>query len=178
MTRLVGVGLVMGIVSAMAGANTRADGQDVPYRNAALPVEARVADLMGRMTLDEKIGQMVQADSDALVIGDVSTYFLGSVLSGGNSEIPDVTPAGWSAYVERVQQQALTTRLAIPVLYGIDAVHGHNNVKGATIFPHNIGLGADAQRETRRGDRAHHGTRSRGHRDALGLRTVRRRSTG
>jgi beta-glucosidase len=112
-----------------------------PYRNAALPAAERTADLLGRMTLDEKVGQMIQADSSALKLDEVGTYFLGSVLSGGGSEIPDLSAKGWYAYVESVQQRALATRLGIPLLYGIDAVHGHNNVRGATVFPHNIGLG-------------------------------------
>ena len=124
------------------GQGARTLGQEVAYKDAKLPVEARVKDLMGRMTLDEKVGQMVQGDSNWLKIADVSKYFLGSVLSGGDSEIPDVSPKGWYAYVEQVQKEALKTRLGIPVMYGIDAVHGHNNVRGATVFPHNIGLGA------------------------------------
>ena len=130
------------VVVLAVGQGAQPLGQDVAYKDPKLPVEARVKDLIGRMTLDEKVGQMVQADSDALKIPDVSKYFLGSVLSGGDSEIPDLSPKGWYAYVERVQKQALETRLGIPVLYGIDAVHGHNNVRGATVFPHNIALGA------------------------------------
>jgi beta-glucosidase len=113
-----------------------------PYKNASLPVEQRVKDLLGRMTLDEKVGQMIQADSDSLKLPDVGKYYLGSVLSGGGSEVPDISAKGWFGYVESVQKQALATRLAVPILYGIDAVHGHNNVRGATVFPHNIGLGA------------------------------------
>ena len=112
------------------------------YRNPSLPVADRVDDLLARMTLDEKVGQMTQADHSFLKSpDDVATYFLGSVLSGGNSEIADVSPRGWAAFVGGLQKRALTTRLAIPILYGIDAVHGHNNVRGAVIFPHNIGLG-------------------------------------
>ena len=124
------------------GQGAQTFGQAFAYKDAKLPVEARVRDLIGRMTLDEKVGQMVQADSDALEISDVSKYFLGSVLSGGGSEVPDISAKGWNSYVEQVQKQALQTRLGIPVMYGIDAVHGHNNVRGATVFPHNIGLGA------------------------------------
>ncbi|MCA1650554.1 MAG: hypothetical protein LC753_09835 [Acidobacteria bacterium] len=113
-----------------------------PYTNPSLPVPQRVEDLLGRMTLDEKIGQMTQADHASLKSpSDVRDLFLGSVLSGGDSEIADVSPSGWAAHVERLQKEALGTRLAVPILYGIDAVHGHNNVKGAVVFPHNIGLG-------------------------------------
>ena len=100
--------------------------------------------LLAQMTLDEKIGQMVQVDSSALKDqADVRKYFLGSVLSGGSSD-----PAGgntatdWLKFVNEFQAYALQTRLKIPLIYGIDAVHGHNNVDGATIFPHHIGLGA------------------------------------
>jgi len=104
--------------------------------------ERRADELLARMTLDEKIGQMTQADSGSLKDpADVARLFLGSVLSGGDSEPPDVSPRGWRAMVESYEKPALTTRLQIPIVYGIDAVHGHSNVRGATIFPHNIGLG-------------------------------------
>jgi len=112
-----------------------------PYKNRSLTPEQRAADLLARMTLDEKIGQMTQADSASLQPSDIETLFLGSVLSGGDSELPDVSARAWAAVVTGFQKRALTTRLAIPLIYGIDAVHGHNNVKGAVIFPHNIGLG-------------------------------------
>jgi beta-glucosidase len=105
-------------------------------------LEKRATDLLARMTLDEKIGQMTQADSGSLKDpADVATLLLGSVLSGGDSEPPDVSPRGWRTMVEAYEKPALTTRLRIPIIYGIDAVHGHGNVRGATIFPHNIGLG-------------------------------------
>jgi beta-glucosidase len=112
------------------------------YRNASLPPEQRAADLLVRMTLDEKIGQMTQGDSMTLKEpAEVASLFLGSVLSGGDSDPPDVSARGWSTMVARYQKSALTTRLGIPIIYGIDAVHGHSNVRGATVFPHNIGLG-------------------------------------
>jgi beta-glucosidase len=117
-------------------------GQALPYKDPKLPVGARVDDLFGRMTLDEKVGQLVQGDSNWLKLPDVARLHLGSVLSGGDSEVPDLSPRGWYSYAEQVQKQALSTRLGIPVIYGIDAVHGHANVRGATVFPHNIGLGA------------------------------------
>lgn len=98
--------------------------------------------LLDRMTLEEKVGQMTQADLGSLEESDVHTYFLGSVLSGGDSDPPGNRLGDWRATYERLQARALRTRLRIPILYGVDAVHGHNNVVGATIFPHNIGLGA------------------------------------
>jgi beta-glucosidase len=106
--------------------------------------DKKVDALLAQMTLDEKIGQMVQVDSSGLKDkADVQKYFLGSVLSGGTSDPPaGNTAQDWLKFVDGFQGQALQTRLKIPLLYGIDAVHGHNNVDGATVFPHNIGLGA------------------------------------
>jgi beta-glucosidase-like glycosyl hydrolase len=96
------------------------------------------------MTLDEKVGQMTQAERGSLdsQAEDIRTYFLGSVLSGGGSGPAENRVEAWSQMYDRFQSKALGTRLKIPILYGIDAVHGHNNVKGAVVFPHNIGLGA------------------------------------
>ena len=98
---------------------------------------------MASMTLDEKIGQMVQVDMNALKDkSDIQRYGFGSMLSGGDSDPADISPTGWLNACSEYQQWALKTRLHIPLIYGIDAVHGHNNVDGAVIFPHNIGLGA------------------------------------
>ena len=103
----------------------------------------RVDDLLGRMTQAEKVGQMTQAERLGLKsAADISTLRLGSVLSGGGSVPTDNTPAGWADMIDGYQTQALSTPLQIPLIYGVDAVHGHNNVVGATLFPHNIGLGA------------------------------------
>jgi beta-glucosidase len=72
----------------------------------------------------------------------------GSVLSGGGSvPAPKASPAIWMNMVDEIQKSAMSTRLQIPMIYGIDAVHGHSNVYGATIFPHNVGLGATRQVE-------------------------------
>ncbi len=99
--------------------------------------------LLAKMTLDEKIGQMTQVDMAALKDhADVKKYFLGSVLSGGGSDPADNLPETWLHAVNEFRAQALQTRLQIPLLYGIDAVHGHNNILGATIFPHHVGMGA------------------------------------
>src|SRR6185295_11159482 len=99
--------------------------------------------LLLSMTLEEKVGQMVQANSASLKDpSDVENYFLGSVLSGGSSD--PKTGNGlvdWTDHYDSLQSRTQKTRLQIPLLYGIDAVHGHSNVLGATIFPHNIGLG-------------------------------------
>jgi beta-glucosidase len=112
------------------------------YRDPSLPVEARVADLLARMTLDEKIGQMTQASNQIVAPGDVAAYFLGSILSGGDGVPLDNSVAGWAAMTSAFQVEAQSTRLAIPLLYGVDAVHGFGHLIGATVFPHNIGLGA------------------------------------
>ncbi|MED4599113.1 glycoside hydrolase family 3 N-terminal domain-containing protein [Paenibacillus validus] len=113
------------------------------YKDPARPIEERVSDLIGTMTLDEKIGQMVQAERASLgTISDVKTYFIGSILSGGGSVPAGNTPAAWNTMYDNFQNQALGTRLGIPVIYGVDAVHGHNNLLNATMFPHNVGLGA------------------------------------
>ena len=104
--------------------------------------ERFVDELVQKMTLDEKVGQMTQVDKRMLDSEeDIAKYFLGSILSGGGSVPDDNTPKGWVNMVNNYQRQALSTRLKIPLIYGIDAVHGHNNVVGATVFPQNIGLG-------------------------------------
>ena len=113
------------------------------YLDAALPTAERVTDLLGRMTQAEKIGQMTQAERLGLTQeSDIAGLALGSLLSGGGSVPADNTPAGWADMVDGYQREALSTRLQIPLIYGVDAVHGHNNVVGATIMPHNTGLGA------------------------------------
>jgi beta-glucosidase len=99
--------------------------------------------LLGQMTLDEKIGQMTQAEQHQLKDeADIEAYFLGSLLSGGDSDPKTNSFVDWRAMYERFQARSARTRLKIPLLYGVDAVHGHNNVLGAVVFPHNVGLGA------------------------------------
>ncbi|MEH0844968.1 glycoside hydrolase family 3 N-terminal domain-containing protein [Micromonospora sp. CPCC 205711] len=113
-----------------------------PYQDPTLPVATRVTDLLVRMTLDEKIGQMTQAERGSVTATDLTTYRLGSLLSGGGSAPSPNTATSWADMYDTFQRSALATPLGIPMIYGVDAVHGHNNVVGATIFPHNIGLGA------------------------------------
>jgi beta-glucosidase len=105
-------------------------------------IDARVEDLLSRMTLDEKIGQMTQVEKNSIKPGDITKYFIGSILSGGGGSPSENTPQAWYAMVEGFQNEALATRLQIPIIYGVDAVHGHGNLRNATVFPHNIGLGA------------------------------------
>ena len=117
---------------------------DYPYLDPSLPVAARVSDLLGRLTLEEKIGQMTQAERAAVDAdqGQITTQALGSLLSGGGSTPAVNTPTAWADMVDSYAARALATRLSIPLIYGVDSVHGHGNLKGATIFPHNIGLGS------------------------------------
>jgi beta-glucosidase len=112
-------------------------------RRSLSSYDPQVEALLATMTLDEKIGQMTQAEQDKLVdVRDIESYFLGSLLSGGDSDPKTNSLADWTDMYDGYQAHALKTRLKIPLLYGVDAVHGHNNVIGAVIFPHNIGLGA------------------------------------
>ncbi|XP_039063279.1 beta-glucosidase BoGH3B-like [Hibiscus syriacus] len=115
----------------------------VRYKDPKQPVAARVKDLMSRMTLAEKIGQMTQIDRSVATEQILRDYSIGSVLSGGGSEpLPEARAEAWINMVNRFQNGSLSSRLGIPMIYGIDAIHGHNNVYNATIFPHNVGLGA------------------------------------
>jgi beta-glucosidase len=110
--------------------------------------EARIAALMARMTIEEKVGQLVQADLCCVTPDDFRTYKLGSLLVGGNSgpngndlsPAPDWLKAADDFYLASVDRS--DGGVGIPMIWGIDAVHGHSNIIGATIFPHNIGLGA------------------------------------
>jgi beta-glucosidase len=111
-------------------------------------IEAKVAALLARMTLEQKIGQMVQADIRSLTPDDVRKYRLGSILNGGGAwpgENKHASVGDWVALADQFYDASMDTangQLAIPIMWGTDAVHGHNNVIGATLFPHNIGLGA------------------------------------
>lgn len=119
------------------------DAHGLPYLNSRLPVHRRVADLLSRMSLAEKAGQMTQAERGAVGAGaDVTAHDLGSLLSGGGSTPTPNTPEAWAKMIDSFQLRARATRFQIPLIYGVDAVHGHNNLVGATVLPHNIGLGA------------------------------------
>src|SRR5215470_7214642 len=113
-----------------------------PVRNFSA-YDAKAKALLSQMTLAEKVGQMVQANQRSLQdISEVEKLFLGSVLSGGSSDPKSGNGLiDWTDHYDSFQARTQNTRLRIPLLYGIDAVHGHSNVLGATLFPHNIGLG-------------------------------------
>ena len=105
-------------------------------------MSARIDELVGAMTLDEKIGQITQVDRSAITSEEVAELGIGSILSGGGGNPDPNTPQTWRAMVDEYVDASRRSRLGIPILYGTDAVHGHSNVVGATIFPHNIALGA------------------------------------
>ena len=108
------------------------------------PYDEQVRPIVEQMTLEEKIGQMTQPELGHLKdhLEDIEKYHVGSVLSGGGSDPDDGNSLeAWTDAYDACQQRALKTRLGIPILYGIDGVHGHNNVIGAVIFPHHVGLG-------------------------------------
>ncbi|CAL4971608.1 unnamed protein product [Urochloa decumbens] len=124
-----------GSPSAMAAVGAK-------YKDPTQPLNTRVDDLLRRMTLAEKIGQMSQIDQENATADVISNYFIGSVLRGGGS-VPaaNAPPEAWVEMVEEIQRAALSTRLGIPAMFGIDAVHGHGYAYRATVFPHNVGLG-------------------------------------
>ncbi|HEY4393743.1 MAG TPA: glycoside hydrolase family 3 protein, partial [Polyangia bacterium] len=132
-------------VGPRPGATPQPSAADVPAaRKNGTPAPDLEA-LLAQMTLDEKIGQMTQIDKNAATLRDgheINQYFLGSVLSGADSLPKPNEPATWVTMTDRFQTHALSTRLGIPIIYGVDAVHGDGDVKGTVLFPHNIGLGA------------------------------------
>ncbi|KAL9275717.1 Lysosomal beta glucosidase-like protein [Drosera capensis] len=137
-------GILLFIILSLA-ANANADPY-VIYKDPKQLIPLRIRDLMKRMTLEEKVGQMVQIERATATPEIMKEFSIGSVLSGGGSvPFPQATPQDWINMVNAFQNGSLSSRLEIPMLYGIDAVHGNNNVYNATIFPHNIGLGATRQ---------------------------------
>ena len=107
--------------------------------------DMRVEQLLSRMNLEQKIGQMTQTERMTVTPEEVKSFHLGSVLSGGGSAPGENQPTDWLAMCDEYWAASMeedSDHIAIPILYGVDAVHGHNNVRGATLFPHNIGLGA------------------------------------
>ncbi len=113
------------------------------YLDPTQPVAVRVTDLLARMTLDEKIGQMTLVEQGSINPDDIAPMGIGALLSGGGGyPKTENNVAEWAKMVDGFQAHALQSRLAIPILYGVDAVHGHNNMVGSVIFPHNIGMGA------------------------------------
>jgi beta-glucosidase len=121
----------------------RCQQENALYLNQNLSIEERVNDLMSKMTEWEKIGQMALIEKNSIHdLNEITKYNLGALLSGGGAGPKQETPLAWLEMVNSFQEAAKNTCLKIPLLYGIDAVHGHANVLGATVFPHAIGLGA------------------------------------
>jgi beta-glucosidase len=136
---------------AAAGAAGSAPLAEWPRVRSAIPhdaaIEKRVAAIVAGMTLEQKIGQMTQPEIKTVTPDDVRRYYLGSVLNGGGSwpgGNKRANAAEWLALAEKYHQASMSTDMAVkvPVVWGIDAIHGNSNVFGATLFPHNIGLGA------------------------------------
>ncbi|MDG2517957.1 glycoside hydrolase family 3 protein [Lysobacter soli] len=165
--------LVMGLGLAHFGANAAppAQLQDWPRVESAVKrdeaLEARIAAILKGMTLAEKVGQMTQPEIKSITPEDVQRYHIGSVLNGGGSwpgMNKRATVEDWLKLADRYHAASMKARTPIPVIWGTDAVHGHNNVFGATLFPHNIGLGAahDAALVMRIGEATAQATRATG----------------
>ena len=146
------------VSAALAADNPPAWGHD-PAQQVAWPavtsavakdprIEARIATLLGKLTLEQKVAQMVQADIRYITPDDVRKYHIGSILNGGGAfpgNDKHAAISAWVALADRFYEASMDTSQggpAIPIFWGTDAVHGHNNVVGATLFPHNVGLGA------------------------------------
>ncbi len=135
--------LLAGCATGTASTSPVRDGVDPTYLDASLPIADRVDNLIGQMTQDEKFGQMTQVEENSLAPGDVARLDLGSVLHGGGNVWWQGDADAWATVVERHQREAVEdTRLGIPILYGVDAIHGFGSMYGATVFPQQIGLGA------------------------------------
>lgn len=150
--RVLGPKLLVGLL-IFPGLSALADTSIWPQIRPAIPqdpaIETKIDKLLAQMSIEQKVGQMIQAEIKSISPDEVGKYHIGSVLNGGGSwpikEKPDGPLAGWLNLANLFYQASMDTdndKLAIPVIWGTDAVHGHNNVVGATIFPHNIGLGA------------------------------------
>ncbi|PKU67594.1 Beta-D-xylosidase 1 [Dendrobium catenatum] len=135
----------------MATAGGGSGSSDVLYKDPHQPVEIRVQDLLSRMTLQEKVAQMAQIERAVVSPTALTELSIGSVLSsGGSAPQPCASALHWADMVDAMQRCALSSRLGIPIIYSTDAVHGHNNLLHATIFPHNVGLGATRDGELAR----------------------------
>ena len=114
----------------------------------SIDIESQIDEMLPKLTLEQKVGQVIQGDSDSVTPEEVKEYRLGSVLSGGNSApgpLPYAETKNWLEMADKYYNASIDSEgveIAIPIIWGIDAVHGHANLKGAIIFPHNIGLGA------------------------------------
>ncbi|KAH6826964.1 Glycosyl hydrolase family protein [Perilla frutescens var. hirtella] len=134
---------LLGLTLLLGGATGTPAAVDTLYKDPRRPMNTRIKNLMDQMTLEEKIGQMAQVERSVATAEMMREFSIGSLLSGGGSVPRErATAEEWVDMVNMFQNGSLSSRLGIPMIYGIDAVHGHNNVYRATIFPHNVGLGA------------------------------------
>jgi len=149
--KVLALAIALAMPAAFAAAPATAPLSAWPHIQSAIArdpaIEARVAEIVKSMTLAQKVGQMTQAEIKSVTPDEVRQYYLGSVLNGGSSKPKGDKHAklsDWLDLADRFYDASMATDMAIkvPVIWGTDAVHGHNNVFGATIFPHNIGLGA------------------------------------
>jgi beta-glucosidase len=150
-------------------------------KNAAQ--EAKVRRIVAAMTLAQKIGQMTQAEIKSATPGQAREFYLGSVLDGGGSwpgMHKDAKAGEWAALGDRYYQASMSTdmKFPVPIIWGIDAVHGNNNVIGATLYPHNIGLGAAHDPVLIGQNSACHGQGGARHRHELGVCADARRGAG
>ncbi|WP_327195656.1 glycoside hydrolase family 3 N-terminal domain-containing protein, partial [Sphingomonas sp. FUKUSWIS1] len=141
-------------LSAVANPGLWPTAKAMPLRDAK--IEARLDAIVARMSIEDKVGQLIQVDIASITPADLRTYKLGSILNGGNSG-PNgddlAPPIEWLKLADAFYDASMARsdgRPAIPVIWGTDAVHGNNNIPGATLFPHNIGLGATRDRDLMR----------------------------
>lgn len=153
LSRRLALAFAVAVVVAAHGVATAADAPGPEWRRAASPIrrdaamEARIDAILAQMTLRQKVGQMTQAEIKSITPEEVRTHYIGSVLNGGGSwpgRNKHAAVGDWLALADAYYNASMSTDMAtrIPIVWGTDAVHGHNNVHRATLFPHNIGLGA------------------------------------
>ena len=151
-------------------------------KDAAL--EEKIAALLKKMTVEEKVGQIVQGDIASITPADMKKYHLGSVLNGGGSAPGNdelAPPAKWLALADEFYAASIDTSdggVGIPMIWGTDAMHGHSNIVGAVLFPHNVGLGATRNPEVVSRDRARHRRAGAHHRHRVDVRAHRHRAAG
>jgi len=121
---------------------------DPLFKEVSASIEDRIENLLSYMTLAEKIGQMTLVEKNSIITErDIADYHLGALLSGAGSQPEQNTPEDWKKMIDGYQAMAEESRLGIPLLYGVDAIHGHAHVQTATVFPHALGLGATKDAE-------------------------------
>jgi beta-glucosidase len=139
---LIGCASEQGVLAPTPSAAEKASTEPALYQDSKQPVEARIKDLLARMTAEEKIGQMMQPTFDTVSPAEVANLSIGSVLTGGDGTPGDDLPESWLTLVRSYEEAAQQSRLGIPLIFGWDAIHGSGHLKGGTIFPQDIGMGA------------------------------------